>query len=194
MAYRLATVLCALFAYSQTANADIDFMGGIGFHKGGDTIVSVLYVEGSEPATLETLEAGELLSLDLGVAWDMGFLEGRVTGGWMYDTITGNNGSLTFQRFNATGLLMVALGDWRFGGGTTYHFDVKLEGKGDVAGLSAEFDDAIGAIAEIDYYFNKKAYVGLQYIKIEYDRTTAFGQTAQTFDASSIGLVVVGRW
>jgi hypothetical protein len=49
-------------------------------------------------------------------------------------------------------------------------------------------------VAEIDYYFSEGAYFGIQYLNIEYDRNTDFGQTAATFDGSSLGIVFAGRW
>jgi hypothetical protein len=149
-----------------------------------------LFTDGSS----EEIKAGEFLSVDLGVAWDMGILEARVTGGWKYDTITADNGDLDFSRFTAHGVLLFAAGDWRFGGGAAYHFAVELDGSGVASTADAEFDDAVGYIGEIDYYFTENAYVGVQYINIEYDRTSAFGQTPATFDGSSIGVVFAGRW
>jgi len=190
MRFKYILLFSGFLLFSQTARADFDFMGGIGIHEGGDDIVTALFTDGTE----ETIQAGEFLSIDLGVAWDMGFLEGRMAGGWRYDTITADNGKLNFQRFTAQALLLAAIGNWRIGGGGTYHFEIELDGSGVGSPASAEFDNAIGAIAEIDYYFTPKAYIGLQYTHIEYDRTTAFGQTAQTFDASSIGIVIAGRW
>ena len=190
MSFKYFAFLAGLLVFSQTARADFDFMGGIGIHEGGDDVVTALFTDGTE----ETIQAGEFISFDLGVAWDMGPLEGRISGGYRYDEITADNGKLVYSRYTTTGLLLAAIGNWRFGGGATYHFNIDLEGSGVGTPASAEFDDAVGYIGEIDYYFNPKAYVGLQYTDIEYDRTTAFGKTAQTFDASSIGLVLVGRW
>ena len=178
-----------LFA-SQSANAELDFLGGIGLHGGGDNVITALFTDGSS----EDIKGGEFLSIDLGVAWDMGIMEGRATGGWKYDTITATNGGLDFSRFTSQFLLLFAAGDWRFGGGAAYHFEIELDGSGVAAGADAEYDDALGYVAEIDYYFHEKAYVGIQYTNIEYDRTTAFGQSAATFDASSIGVVFAGRW
>lgn len=43
-------------------------------------------------------------------------------------------------------------------------------------------------------FINENAYVGLQYLKIDYDRLATLGNSARTFDASSIGLIIGGRW
>jgi len=175
---------------AESANADLDFLGGIGLHSGGDDVVTAAFTDGSS----EDIKAGEFLSLDFGVAWDMGILEARATAGWKYDTITATNGDLDFSRYTGQFLLLFAASDWRFGGGATYHFNIELDGSGVAESADAEFDDAVGYIAEIDYYFDEKAYVGLQYTNIEYDRLTTFGQSAATFDASSIGIIFVGRF
>jgi len=179
-----------LLLVSQSARAELDFLGQIGLHGGGDDVVTALFTDGSS----EEIKAGEFLAIDLGIAWDMGIMEGRITGGWKYDTITAENGDLDFSRYTAQGLLLFAAGDWRFGGGVAYHFAIELDGSGVASGADAEYDDALGYVAEIDYYFSEKVYVGVQYLDIEYDRTTAFGQSAATFDASSIGVVIAGRW
>ncbi len=175
---------------AESAHAELDFLAGIGLHSGGDNVVTATFTDGST----EDLKAGEFLTLDFGAAWDLGILEARATAGWKYDTITATNGDLNFSRYTGQFLLLFAVDDWRFGGGTAYHFNIELEGSGVATSASAEYDDALGYVAEIDYYFNEKAYVGLQYTNIEYDRLATLGQTAATFDASSIGIVFMGRW
>lgn len=183
-------ILGVFLLFASPAHAELDFLVALGLHGGGDDVVTAVFTDG----TSEEIKAGEFLTLEAGVAWDMGFLEGRVTGGWKYDTITAENGSLDFQRFTGQGLLLVAAGDWRFGGGAAYHFNIELDGSGAASGADAEFDDAVGYVAEIDYYFSEQVYLGIQYLNIEYDRTNAFGQTPETFDGSSVGLVIAGRW
>lgn len=188
--YKKILILGVFLSLTNPAHAELDFLGVLGLHGGGDVVVTALFTDGST----EEIKAGEFLTLEAGVAWDMGFLEARVTGGWKYDTITAENGSLDFQRFTGQGLLLVAAGDWRFGGGAAYHFNVKLDGRGDASLAEAEFDNALGYVGEIDYYFTEQVYLGIQYLNIEYDRTSANGQIPQTFDGSSVGVVIAGRW
>ena len=189
MNIRVLLLGASLLLGSQTAHADFDFLGQLGLHGGGDNVVTALFEDGSS----ETIKAGEFLSIDLGVAWDMGILEGRITGGWKYDTITATNGDLDFQRFTTQGLLLFAAGGWRFGGGAAYHFEVELDGSGVASTADAEFDNALGYVAEIDYYFSEKVYAGIQYLNIEYEQTIG-SSVGQKFDGSSIGLVIAGRW
>ncbi|MGD8927146.1 MAG: hypothetical protein PVG20_09855 [Thioalkalispiraceae bacterium] len=190
MKMRVVLLGTFLLLISQSAQAELDFLGQIGLHGGGDNIVTALFTDGSS----EDIKAGEFLSIDLGMAWDMGILEGRITGGWKYDTITASNGDLDFTRYTSQALLLFAAGDWRFGGGAAYHFGIKLDGSGVASGADANYDNALGYVAEIDYYFSEQAYFGIQYLNIEYDRNTDFGQTAATFDGSSVGIVFAGRW
>ncbi len=179
-----------LLLATKSAYAEVDFIASIGLHSGGDDVVEVLFTDGSS----EDIKAGEFLTLEFGAAWDMGNIEARATGGWKIDSISATNGDLDFSRLTGQLLFLYALDEWRFGGGATYHFNVELDGGGVASIASAEFDDALGYVAEVDYYFSEKAYVGLQYTDIEYDRTTAFGQSPATFDGSSIGIVFAGRW
>lgn len=173
------------------ANADFDFLLELGLHEGGDDLVTVGFSDG----TNRSIQAGEFISLDAGIAWDWGeVMEARLVGGWKGDEISADNGGIDYSRWTSNFLLMFKAGNWRFGGGATYHWDIELEGSGSAVSASAEFDDALGYIAEVDYYFHEKAFVGLQYTIIEYDRLATLGNSAASFDANSIALVIAGRW
>ena len=91
-------------------------------------------------------------------------------------------------------MLFYKAGAWRYGGGAAYHWNVKLGGSGDASDASADFDDAWGAVAEVDYFFNENIYVGLQYLNMEYDSQANTTYPAKSFDASSIGVTLGGRW
>jgi len=187
---RVFCILTVLFA-AQPAFAAFDFLAELGIHNGGDDLITVNFTDG----TSRDLQAGEFLSLGAGVAWDMGsVMEWRLYAGWKGDEVAASNGSVKLNRWTSNFMLFFNAGDWRFGGGAAYHWDVKLEGSGVATSASADFDDATGTVAEIDYYFNENAYIGLQYLKIEYDRLATNGNSARTFDASSIGLMIGGRW
>jgi len=179
-----------LLLLSPQAMADIDFLAELGIHSGGDDLITATFTDGSSA----TIKAGEVLALDLGVAWDMGVMEGRVTGGWKYDTITAVDGDIDFSRFTHQAILLFKAGDWRFGGGYAYHFNVELDGSGAASIADSEFDDALGWSAQVNYYFTEKAYVGLVYTDIEYDRLATLGNSSKTFDASSIAFTIGGRW
>ena len=175
----------------QLALTSLDILAEIGIHDGGDDLITVNFTDGSS----RELQAGEFLSLGAGIAWDMGsVMEGRLSVGWKGDEVSATNGSVKLNRWTSNFMLLFVAGNWRFGGGAAYHWDVQLEGSGDASSASADFDNAAGAIAEIDYYFNENAYVGLQYLNIEYDRQATLGNSARTFDASSIGVTIGGRW
>jgi hypothetical protein len=188
----LKTVVIALGLFIiYPAQASLDVLVELGIHDGGDDVITLNFTDGSS----RDMQAGEFLSLGAGVAWDIGsVMETRLYAGWKGDEVSATNGSVKLNRWTSNFMLLFKAGGWRFGGGVAYHWDVKLDGSGDATNASAEFDDAIGAVAEIDYYFNEYAYVGLQYLNIEYDRRATLGNSARTFDASSIGLTIGGRW
>ncbi len=188
--FKILVLGIGLFAV-QPALAALDFLAEIGIHEGGDDLITINFIDGSS----RDLQAGEFLSLAGGIAWDMGsIMEGRLTAGWKGDEVSATNGSVKLNRWTSDFMLFFKAGGWRFGGGAAYHWDVQLEGSGDASSASADFDNAAGAVAEIDYYFNENAYIGLQYLNIEYDRQATLNNSARTFDASSIGLIIGGRW
>jgi len=184
-------LLIALFvSVAPPVLADIDFLAELGIHTGGDDLVTATFTDGSS----STIKAGEILAIDLGVAWDMGIMEGRATGGWLYDSISAVDGSIDFSRFTHQLVLLFKAGEWRFGGGYTYHFNVELDGSGAASVADSEFDDALGWTAQANYYFTDNAYVGLVYTDIEYERLATLGNSPRTFDASSIAFTIGGRW
>ncbi len=175
---------------SSTAMASLDFLAELGIHSGGDDLITATFTDGSS----STIKAGEFFALDLGIAWDMGSIEGRLTGGWKYDNISAVDGDIDFTRFTHQFILLYKAGDWRFGGGYTYHFNVEVDGSGAASVADSEFDDSLGWTAQINYFFTEKAYVGLVYTDLDYDRLPTLGNTSKTFDAGSIALTIGGRW
>jgi len=184
-------LLIAVFvSWTSPVLADFDFLAELGIHNGGDDLITATFTDGSS----STIKAGEFLAINLGVAWDMGIMEGRITGGWMYDGISAVDGSIDFTRFTHQGVLLFKAGEWRFGGGYAYHFNVEVDGSGAASVANSEFDDALGWTAQANYYFTENAYVGLVYTDIEYDRLATLGNSTKTFDASSIAFTIGGRW
>jgi hypothetical protein len=186
-----AAIITFGFAVIPPSQAALDFFAELGIHDGGDDLVTVYFSDGTD----RDVQAGEFFSLGLGVAWDMGeYLETRLYAGWLGDDVSANNGDVKLNRWTSNFMLFFKTGGWRFGGGVAYHWDIQLEGSGVASNASADFDNALGGVAEIDYYFTENAYVGLQYLSMDYDRLATMGNSAQTFDASSIGLTIGGRW
>ena len=183
-------LIVLLVSSSTPVLADVDFLAELGLHSGGDDLITANFTDGSSA----TINAGEFFAIDLGVAWDMGIMEGRVTGGLMYDTISADNGSIDFNRYTHQFILLFKTGNWRFGGGYTYHFNIEVDGSGAAAIASSEFDDALGWTAQTNYFFTENAYFGLVYTNLEYDRLATLGNSNETFDASSIAFTIGGRW
>lgn len=136
---------------SSPVSADIDFLAELGLHFGGDDLITVTFSDGSS----STIKAGEFFALDLGVAWDMGNMEGRVTGGWKYDGISAADGKIDLSRYTHQFILLFKTGKWRFGDGYTYHFNVEVDGSGVASVADSEFDDALGWTAQTNYFFTE---------------------------------------
>jgi len=169
----------------RTLAADIFVEGGI--HLGGDTIVEVAFTNGDT----EKLKAGELLSLALGVQSDISeTLQGRVSIGYKFDSISADNGDLDFTRMPLEVLVMNKGGYWMLGGGIGYHLSPKLKADAISIGLSgtADFDDALGFVLAADY--NSKGefagdwYLGGRITIIDYENQ--FG----SISGNSVGVVL----
>ena len=75
--------------------------------------------------------------------------------------------------------------DIQIGAGLTYHTNVELRGTG-VLESSYKFDNALGALAEIDYFWDPKSYIGLVFTAIDYEIN------GSTFNGNSSGIVIGG--
>jgi len=190
MEYRGYLISAVLMIVSQHVRAELDFLTELGIHAGGDDLITVTFTDGST----SKIKAGEVLAIDLGIAWDMGVIEGRVTGGWKYDSISAVDGDIELTRYTHQFLLLYKTGAWRLGGGYVYHFKIELDGGGVASIADSEFDDTFGWTAQVNYFFSESAYVGLTYTDVDYDRLATLGNTSKTFDASSVAFTIGGRW
>lgn len=184
-------LMALLLSVSLSSNA-ADFVLEAGLHAGGDDLVTATFVSGST----QTIEAGGLYNFALGVGFDINEkVTSRITFGIKQDSITASNGNIEFTRYPLDALVFYKTDSWLFGGGITYHTNVKLSGDGLASGLSANFDDSMGFILEADYLFgNKKGYVGGRYTMIDYDTVPSATVNAATVDGNSIGVVVGYRF
>lgn len=170
-----------LLIFSSPAKA-VDFQLELGVFGGGDELANVTFVSGNS----ESINAGGLLSLSMGLVFDHGDFTTRFKYGIKADTIEATNGSIDWTRNIADLLIMYkATEDVQMGIGLTYHSNVELSGSGVVAGL-AEFDNAVGFLAEIDYFWDAKSYIGLSFTSIDYERN------GLSFNGNSFGVVIGG--
>lgn len=164
-------------------------MGGL--HFGGDTLITVY----DENDNMREVKAGQLLSAAIGVRFDISeSLEMPITFGIKADAArydsdnNGGKGDVRFNRFPLNTLLLYKLEAWRFGAGLTYHINPKYTDKSDYYNYTAEFENALGYLAEMRYFFSDNAYVGSRYTNIEYELKNS--STGRKYDGSSIGVVL----
>lgn len=155
-----------------------------GLHFGGDTLYTASFTDGST----QTVEGGGLISLAAGAQFELvDSVDGVVTFGWKFDSITASNGSIDFNRYPVNALLLYKVDDQvRIGGGLTYHMSPKLDI--DAPGLvgTVNYKDALGYILDARYLFSETAYFGGRFTSIEYESKNS----GRVYDGSSFGLVI----
>jgi len=86
---------------------------------------------------------------------------------------------------NALGFITIP--DWRFGGGLTYHISPELRSTFDNDRFTDEFNNALGAIVQIQYEPTDFFAIGLKGTFIEYELKR---DTSQKANGNSLGLVL----
>ena len=177
-------------ANAYAGNVDVYFQAGFDF--GGDEMVEVFFEDGDS----EDIKAGELLYISGGLIIQTAprlneNLETQLTIGWKFDSVDGENGELSFDRFPLEVLQFVRSGQLRFGGGLTYHLNPKLEGDGFFSDVDVEFDDALGGVVQVDFAATENVLFGGRFTFIDYE-LEAFD--AESIDGNSVGFFVGGRF
>ena len=163
----------------------------IGIHAGGDELVQVSFNTGD----VSTIQAGALLSLNYGIAFDLSpDLEAQFTAGIKFDEVSAINGSVTFTRYPINFLVYYKHGDWNIGGGVTYHINPTLNGSGISSGLFASYENATGYIIDAMYFFERQSYIGFRYTNIDYRTLGSANTTSDPVDGNSFGLVFGARF
>jgi hypothetical protein len=153
---------------------------------GGDKLATVEYRHGPDV----DIRAGGLLLLGVGVdhEFDNRF-ELQATANYLTDRADGRNGEVSFSRWPIELLGFYRMGNHRFGGGATYHinpkFDVDID---DGDNFTVDFDNALGFVAEYDYFILRQLSVGVRGTLIKYKSSDIDGD----IDGNSIGIVVSG--
>ncbi|MBI3771861.1 MAG: hypothetical protein HY272_04075 [Gammaproteobacteria bacterium] len=174
----------------QTANADLKWLIRGGIDLGGDELAHAYFTNGND----DKINAGEMLSVAAGgiystTPFTQPGLETEVAIGWKFDTISGKNGNINWNRYPLEVLEFYRTGTWRFGGGLTYHMNPKLTSDGVAASLgTVSFDDALGVIGEIDYLTDTGLMIGGRVTLIDYKARN------QTANGNSIGVSVGYRF
>ena len=182
-------MLASLFLSSVSANA-ADFVLDGGLHFGGETLAVVHNKKGHG----QEVKAGQLVSAAVGFRFDISeSFEIPLTVGVKIDMASGekdtsNEVEVRFIRYPVNALLLYKADGWRIGGGLAYHVNPEYRVEGGSYNYTNEFENALGYLAELRFFFSDKAYVGGRYTNIEYELKNSL--TGQKIDGRSIGIVL----
>ncbi|MCH9741325.1 MAG: hypothetical protein K0U38_10895 [Epsilonproteobacteria bacterium] len=156
----------------------------IAYDGGGDDLVTIQHDYESD----YTISAGDGLSFEAGMAIDnpASDLELQFLVGYKFDSDSASNGDITWDVIPMTALALINVQRWKFGGGLTYHVNPQLDGRFDSDTIDYQFDDAIGAVAQIQYAPMHSFAIGLRATFIEYELKNDATSTA---NANSLGIV-----
>lgn len=155
-----------------------------GLHFGGDQLAEVFTSSGSE-----SVDAGELYTLGIGVALDLApDLESRITVGIKEDGVFADNGDVTFTRYPIDVLILRRTGNWKIGGGITYHLSPEFTASTVSTFDQAKFEDALGFLLELDRELGP-AYIGGRLTFIEYDSIPTATVRSTSISGNSFGIV-----
>lgn len=175
------------FADPMQNASDVSFVIGGGLTVGGDSLVDVELIYDDGDHSVEDLKAGELLYIyaGLNIALPNAPLDIQATIGYHFDSISADNGEVSFDRMPIDLLLLYHLGEaaqHRLGGGLTYHLSPELD-LNDLGNGRYEADNALGFVFAYDYQIVAHNYLGVRYTNIEYD----FDSISVTADGSNVG-------
>ncbi|VAW98186.1 hypothetical protein MNBD_GAMMA22-1202 [hydrothermal vent metagenome] len=181
----LLKVALPLFALALSSNAHaVKWIGEGGVHFGGDNLATATFTNGDT----KDINAGALLSVGIGPQIDITENSNvRVLFNYKTDSISAQNGNLSFTRFPIDVMYFYTTEQWLFGGGITYHLNPELMGDGLASGINGSYDNALGFLAEVDFRLGEFFYIGGKLTFIDYEPQQA---NAKTVDGNSVGIVM----
>lgn len=181
-----ALAAAILATVALPAQAEMRWLLKGGFDFGGDTLVTVLFQDGST----DKIKANEGFYIGGGIAYifpDYN-LETELSASWKYVGITASNGDVSFTRFPLEAMVFYPWAWGRVGAGLTYHVNPELSSSGVPGGLNVEFDNAVGAVIQAEYRPSDNLGFGLRYTALDY---TIGGTDVK---ASGVGLTISGSF
>lgn len=180
--FSICFLLFVMLSCSETVIAGV--VVELGGHFGGSELVTEPDTNGDQ----YIINAGERLSFAIGGAKQYTpAIEGQFSLGIKSDVIEGRDSELSWVRYPVNGLLFYRTETFRLGLGLTYHFSPELSGSGIAGNISQSYDDALGALFEMDFHITSGFMWGLRYTRIEYE--PADGGTV--LDGESVGLLLI---
>lgn len=177
---------------SLSANDTLKPMLQMGYDFGGSTLATVQHTyEGSN-----NIQAGQGLSFEAGASLGnpRSDIELQFLVGYRFDSDSASNGDVTWDVVPFTALAMFKAERWKIGGGVTYHLNPTLSGgfsgyENNVYyndSVNDQYENAIGAVAQIQYMATNSFGIGLKGTFIEYELKSDSTQTAK---GNSIGIL-----
>ena len=170
------SLLTLLTLASINASDDLKPILQMGYDFGGTTLATVEH-DGYYESSVNKIRAGQGLSLEAGAVIDSPNLELQFLIGYKFDNDSASNGDVTWDVIPFTALAMFKSHRWKFGGGLTYHLNPALngsfkgyDGNGDYFHDEAddEYENAFGAVAQMQYRLTNNFSMGLKGTFIEY--------------------------
>ncbi len=184
----LAFTLNAFAGSDETdANLGAHFMLTGGLTYGGDKLATITYTNGDNV----DIHGGGLILFGAGGVYRFEKnWETQLSINYQFDKANAKNGDATFDRFPIDLLGFYRSGAHRFGAGVTYHINPKYDANFDIANgkQKVDFDNALGAVIEYDYFFNNSVSLGVRYANIKYKSSDIAGSV----DGSYGGVLVNG--
>jgi outer membrane protein with beta-barrel domain len=180
----LALVLAVTTSIASRA-AEIHPMIKVGIDTGGDTLITLLFSDGST----ETIKANQGFYVGGGVSIVNASrdLELEVSLSFKYTSAYGTKGEIDWTRYPLDALVFYRWTRMRLGGGLTYHLNPRLKGSGDVGGLNVMFDNAPGLALQADYRITDQFTAGVRYTAVEYETSS---NPATATKSSGLGITL----
>lgn len=186
-------IAASIMAIALQAAADTDpalgahflLTGGVTY--GGDKLATISYTNGDDV----DIHGGGLILFGAGGIYRFtNNWETQVSINYQFDKANAKNGDATFDRVPLDFLGFYRAGPHRFGGGVTYHLNPKFDSNfsGSAYDAKVDFDNALGLVAEYDYFFNNSLSLGVRYANIKYKSSDIPGSV----DGSYGGLLLNG--
>jgi hypothetical protein len=150
----VAFALAALFVVPAVSGAaEIRPVFVAGYDTGGDKLVTVTFTNGDS----ESIRANEGLYVGGGISVlnDDKNIEFVGTVNYKYQSVSADNGDVTWTRIPIDTLVFYRMQSFRFGGGLTFQLSPKLKGSGAASNINTNVDNAVGLLLQADYLLGK---------------------------------------
>jgi len=156
---------------------------------GGDELVTIDHLYDGD----YTIDAGDGLNMAMGMSIynPINNFETQLSVGYKFDTDSASNGDVTWSMIPINALGFYTIPHWRFGGGLTYHVSPKLRSTLDTSRFTDDFENALGAIVQIQYEPFNFMSIGLRGTFIEYELKA---DSSKKTNGNNLGLVLTFKF